>query len=104
MREPLFDRVLPPREIDFLSLLSGALKFLGQVQEPLGCIGATVQDHIFAGFAQLGIEIVINRNLPGIHDAHVHAGFDGVIEKYRVHGLTHPFVSAEGERQVRNAA
>jgi hypothetical protein len=54
--------------------------------------------------AQLGIDVVVDRELPGVDDAHVHAGLDGVIEEHRVHRLAHRLVAAERERQVRDAA
>ena len=66
--------------------------------------GAPVEHHVLAGLAQLRIEIVVDRHLPGIDDAHVHAGLDGVIEEHRVHRLAHRLVAAERERQVRDAA
>ena len=65
---------------------------------------APVEHDILAGLAQLRIEIVVHRHLAGIDDAHVHAGFDRVIEEHRVHRLAHRLVAAERERQVRHAA
>ena len=53
---------------------------------------------------QFGGKIVIDCELPRVDDAHIHAGFDRVIEKHSVHRLPHRFVAAEGERKVRNAA
>ena len=77
---------------------------LGERKQPLGRVGAAVEHHVLAGLAQLGIEIVIDRDLAGIDDAHIHAGGDGVIEEHRVHRLAHRLVAAERERQVRHAA
>ena len=54
--------------------------------------------------AQLGIDVVVERELAGIDDAHIHAGLDGVIEEHRVHRLAHAVVAAEGEGEVRHAA
>ena len=104
VREPLLDRPFAPGEIGLLPLLAVAAVALGQRQQPLGGVGAAVEHHVLAGLAQLGIEIVVDRDLPGIDDAHVHAGLDGMIEKHRVHGLAHRLVAAEREREVRNAA
>ncbi|MEA7187936.1 class I tRNA ligase family protein, partial [Salmonella enterica subsp. enterica serovar Virginia] len=40
-------------------------------------------------------QIVINRQLPGVDDAHVHAVADGVVEEHRVDSLTYRVVAAE---------
>ena len=56
------------------------------------------------GLAQLRVDVVIDRQLAGIDDAHVHAGLDGVIEEHRVHRLAHGLVAAEREGKVRHAA
>ena len=55
-------------------------------------------------FAQLGIDVVVNGELAGIDDAHVHAGLDGVVEKHRMHRVAHRLVAAEGEGEVGDAA
>jgi hypothetical protein len=81
-----------------------AVETLGERQEPLGRIRPAVEHHVLAGLAQLGIEIVIDRHLAGIDDAHIHAGLDGVIEKHRVHRLAHRLVAAEREREIGYAA
>ena len=104
MRQPLLHRPLAPGQIDFLRLLPLAAEFLGQRQQPLGGVGPAVEHHVLAGLAQFRIEVVIDRDLPGIDDAHVHAGLDGVKQEHRMHGLAHALVAAEGERQVRDAA
>ena len=66
--------------------------------------GAAVEDDVLAQLAQLGWNVVVERQLPGVDDAHVHAGLDGVVEEHRVHRLAHRLVAAERERQVRDAA
>ena len=91
------------RSASFFSL-PGPRCCCGNRQQPLGRVGAAIEHHVLAGFAQLRIEVVIDRHLAGIDDAHVHSGRDGVIEKHRVHRLAHRFVAAERERQVRDAA
>ena len=104
VRQPLLDRPFAPGEVGFLLFLAVTAMALGQRQQPLGGIGAAVEYHVLAGLAQLRIEVVIDRHLSGIDDAHIHAGFDGVIEEHRMHRLAHRFVAAERERQVRYAA
>ena len=104
MRQPLLDRLVAPGEIDFARRLPGAAELLGQRQQPLGGIGAAVEHHVLASLAQFGIEIVIDRDLAGIDDAHVHAGLNRVIQEHRMHGLAHALIAAERERQIGDAA
>src|SRR5690606_21360060 len=51
-----------------------------------------------------GIYLVIDRKLPCIDDAHVHACLNGMIEKDRMHRLAYRFIAAEREGYVRHAA
>ena len=95
--QPLLDRPLAPREIGLLLLLAMPAIALGEREQPLGGVRAPVEHHVLATRAQLGIEVVVDRDLAGVDDAHVHAGLDGVIEEHRVHGLAHPVIAAEGE-------
>ena len=104
VRQPLLHRPFAPGEIGFLLFLAVAAMAFGERQQPLGGVGAAIEHDVFAGLAQFRIEIVIDRDLAGIDDAHIHAGFDGVIEEHRMHRLAHRFVAAERERQVRDAA
>ena len=104
VRQPLVDRPFAPGQILLLGLLLLAAEFLGQRQQPFGGAGVAVEDDVFAGLAQLGIDVVIDDHLPGIDDAHVHAGLDGVIQEHRMHGLAHRLVAAEREREVGDAA
>ena len=69
--------------------------FFGQLQQTLGAVVATVEDHIFNRVAQLGRQVVVNRQLTGVDDPHVHAVTDGVVEEHRVNGFTHRVVTAE---------
>ena len=102
--EPLLDRPFAPGEILLLGLLLLAAEFFRQREQPLGCAGIAVEDDVLAGLAQLGIDVVIDDHLPGIDDAHVHAGMNGMIQEHRVHGLAHRLVAAERERQIGDAA
>ena len=104
VRQAFFHRPFAPGEIGFLPFLAVAAMTLGQRQQAVGRVRAAVEHHVFAGLAQLGINVVINGDLPGIDDAQVHSGRDGVIEKYRVHRLAQPLIAAERERQVRYTA
>ncbi len=103
--DPLIDRLFAPGEILGLGFLAGrAAIALGDGQQALRSIRAAVENDILADLAQLGIDLVVDRELAGVDDAHVHPRLDGVVEEHRVHRLAHRLVSAEGERQVRDAA
>ena len=78
--------------------------FLGQRQQALGGVGAAVEQHILDPFAQWRGNILIDGELPGIDDAHVHARLDGVEQEHAVHRLAHLLVAAEGEGEVGDAA
>ena len=104
MGQALLYRPFAPGQIGFSFLLAGAAMPLGEREQPFGCVTAAVEHDVFAGFAQFWIEVVIDRDLSGIDDAHIHAGGDGVFEKHRMHRLAHMLVAAEGEREVRHAA
>ena len=104
MRQPFFDRPFAPGKIGFLLLLAVAAMPLGKRQQPLGGVGAAIEHDVLAGLAQLRIEVVVDGQLAGIDDAHVHAGFDSVIEEHRMHRLAHGFVAAERERKIGHAA
>ena len=66
--------------------------------------GRAVEDHVLAGLAQLRIDLVVDGELAGIDDAHVHARLDGVVEEHGMHRLAHRLVAAEREGEVRDAA
>ena len=105
MFQPLLDRPFAPAHV-LLARLGPALAaiFLGQFQHPLGRIGAAVQDHILAGLAQFLVDLVIDGQLAGIDDAHIHPRLNGVVKEDRMHRLAHRFVAAEAEGKVRDPA
>ena len=49
-------------------------------QQPLGRVGAAIEHDVFAGLAQLRADRLVDRELAGVDDAHVHAGLDRVIQ------------------------
>ncbi len=77
---------------------------LGELDQALGRVGATIEHHVLDPFAQLGGDLLIDRELTRVDDAHVHAGLDRVVQEHRVHRLAHDVVAAERERQVGDAA
>ena len=95
----------PFRHLGIGSVISFATAiFLSQLQQTLGAIVTTVEDHIFNRIAQLGGQVVVNRQLSGVDDPHVHAVANGVVKEYRVNGFTNRVVTTEGERHVGDAA
>ena len=105
MREPLRHRPFAPGEIGFFRLASLlSAETLGDGEQAVGRIRTAIEHDVLAGLAQFRIEIVIDRHLAGIDDAHIHAGLDRVIQKHRMHRLAHRLVAAERERQVGDAA
>ena len=92
-----------------LLLVLGAVAFTGAIllrqrQQTLGAVVAAVKDNVLYRLAQLGGQIVVNRQLTGVDDAHIHAVANGVIEKHRVDGFAYRIVAAKRERHVRDAA
>ena len=81
-----------------------ALERAGDVEQALGRVRPAVEDDVLDPLAQLGGDLVVDGELPGIDDAHVHAGGDRVIEEDRVHRLAHRIVAAKGEGDVGDAA
>ena len=60
----------------------------------------TVEDNILTGVPQFGVNRVIDIQLPGIDDRHVHARWNGVIQKDAVHRPAHRLIATKAEGQV----
>ena len=93
----------PFRQLLALTLISltAAIAF-GHFQHPFGGITTAVLNHIFHRFTQLFRQVIVNRQLTGIHNPHIHPIADGVIEEHRMNRFTHGIITAEGERNVRH--
>jgi len=104
MFQPLMHFIAAPFRCRLFRHLVGAAEFFRQSDQPVGSIVAAVEDHILAQLAQFGVDIVIDVELAGVDNRHVHAGRDRMIEKDAVHRLAHRLVAAKAERQVRQAA
>ena len=77
---------------------------LGELHQPVGGVGPPVEQHVLDEFQQVGRNVLVDRQLAGVDDAHVQPGADRVVQERRVHGLAHHVVAAERERQVGDAA
>ena len=98
VRDALVDGPGPPFEILGLRFLSAlAAEALGDREQALGPVRAAVQRHVLAGLAQFRFDRLVDRELAGVDDAHVHARLDGVIEEDRMHRLAHGLIAAERE-------
>ncbi len=104
MLEALLDRPVPPGEVDGPQPARSALVALRCLEELFRGIGPAVEDDVLADPAELGVDVVIDRESAGIHDRHVHAGGDRVIEEHRVHRGADRLIAAEGKGEVRHPA
>ena len=76
----------------------------GELEQALRGVGAAVEDDVLDALAELGLDVVVDRQDARIDDRHVEAGRDRVIEEDRVDRLADPVVAAERERDVGDAA
>ena len=103
--QPLVDRSLAPGQVLGGALHPGTAGVLrGQVEQPLRGVGPAVEDDVLDPLAELGLDVVVDRQDAGVDDGHVQAGRDRVVEEDRVDRLADPVVAAERERDVRHAA
>jgi len=106
VREAFFDGLFSPARVGPLPPRATVLVAvaLGLLDEALGGVVTTVEDHVLAELTQLRLDVLVDGQLTGVDDAHVEAGLDGVIEKHRVHRLAHGRITAEAEAEVADAA
>ena len=100
--EPFLDRLFPPGEID-LALRRIAFHALRVLEQSLRRIGPTVEDQILDEPEQLGADVLVDRELPGVDDAHVEPRLDGVEEERGVNRLAHVVRATERKREIRDA-
>jgi hypothetical protein len=87
-----------------LAGLALALDRLGQVDQAFGGVVPAVEEHVLHVLQQFLGDVLVDLELAGVDDAHVHARAGRVIQERGVHRLAHHVVAAEGEREVRNTA
>ena len=101
--QPRVDVEAPPgvglRRVGGIALLHR----LGIFDEPVGGVGAAIEEHVLDPFQQVLVDVSIHSQLACVDDAHVHAGLNGVVEERRVHRLADRLVAAEGEGDVADA-
>ena len=105
VRQPLLNRAAPP----FFGLLlrycwtACRLESLAIRHQTLGRIGPPIEQHVLDQRLQLRLDLLVDFQLPGIHDTHVEPRANGVIQKRRMHRFADLIVAAEAERDVRDA-
>jgi hypothetical protein len=104
MFEPLFDLPAAPFGLGLFLRYVGSAIFLGKRYQPLGRIGITVEDDVFASNAQFWIDIVVDVELPRIDDRHVQPRRNGMIQEDRMHRPPNGLVAAKREGEVREPA
>jgi len=102
--DALGDRGVAPFQVHDLGRALLALVARRHVHQPLG-VGHVrplrpVQDHVLDGFAQFGVDLVIDGQVARIDDAHVQTGVDGVVQEDAVDRPAHRLIAAEAERDV----
>ena len=106
--DALAHRLFAPFQVHDLGRAFFALVAGSHVHQPLGVghVGPLrpIQDHVLDRLAQGRIDVVIDGQVAGVDDAHVHARRDGVVQEDRVDRPSHRLVAAEAERHVRHPA
>ena len=95
MLQALLNGPFTPGKVFLFGLAAFASELFGRFEQAIGGVIPAVQNHVFHQFFQVRLDLVIDHQLAGIHDAHIHAGLDRVIQENRVDGLTHRIVAAE---------
>ncbi len=103
VRQPRRHRLIAPGVI-VRPLRARALDAVGELDQPLGRVGTAVEQHVLDVREQLLGDVLVDGELAGVDDAHVHARLDRVIQEGGVHRLADDVVAAERERQVADAA
>ena len=95
MGHPLLDRHAPPgvggRNLGRIPPLDR----LGEFDEPFRGVGPAVEQHVFDPGLELGFDLLVEGQLAGIDDPHLHPRLDRVIEEAGVHRLADSVVAAK---------
>ena len=67
-------------------------------------LGCAVEQHVFHAFQQIFGNIRVNAQLPGVDDAHGHAGLHRVVKEGGMDRFPHRFIAAEREGHIGDAA
>ena len=72
-----------------------ALDGFRELHEPFRRVRPAIEDHVFDAFEQVGRNVFVDRELASVDDAHVEAGFDGVVQECRMNRFADDVVAAE---------
>src|SRR5439155_2348712 len=103
MAQPFFDCTHAPvvfNRVRFVFLLHR----FGELDQALRGVGPAVEQYVLDECEQVPGDFLIDLQHAGIDNAHVEAGFDGVVKERAVHRLTHGVVAAKAEADVADAA
>ncbi len=103
MREPLADRGLAPGEVE-LAARRASRDRRRVLDESFRRIGTAVEEDVLDALEQLRLDVLVDRELARVDDAHVEPGADRVVQERGVHRLPNRVVPAEGEGEVRDPA
>ena len=59
--------------------------YLSGVQQSFRGPLVPVLHSVLDDFEEVGLDVVVNLQHAGVHDAHVHARLNGVVQEHRVH-------------------
>ena len=102
MLEPLANGPLPPAQVE-LAPRPLAPEPVGDLDEALRRVWPPIEEHVLDALLQLWLDVLVDRELPGVDDSHVETGTNRVVEEGRMHRLAHDVVAAEGEAEVRDS-
>ena len=81
-----------------------SLDLLRERDHALRRVRPPVEDDVLDVLEQILRDVLVDDQLSGVDDAHVHAGLDGVEQERGVNRLAHHVVAAEREREVADPA
>ena len=94
MHQAVMHRKHPPLRVAYF-FAGAALEFLRQFQQALGGFISSVQYQIFNRGSQPWIDFVVDFQLTGIDDGHVHSSLDCVVKEYGVNGFSYPVLTTK---------
>ena len=106
MFQTFFNRIVSPQFILHLHL-SLCFYGFGKGNQLLGgfvVIVVAVEQNVLAQVAEFGFYFIVNYQLPGVYNAHVHTCFNCIVKENAVHSFAHMIVSSKAERNIGNTA
>ena len=101
MRQAFLYGLFAPAQID-RTLLFLLLDALGEFKKSLGGIFPAVQKNVFHIGHQFLVHLLVHLEQRWIHNTHVHAVLDPVIQKRCMHGLANGIVTPKTEGDIGN--